>query len=98
MSSGDFDKDIQNILSQPDGRERLMIKCERMLTDKDKWTIALMAGLLFLIISSAFLYRFVDGLVSGFGWSVANPQGCPTLLGSIVFTVLFVMIVRLVLR
>lgn len=98
MSSSDFDKDIQNILTQPDGKERLMIKCERMLTNKDKWTIALMASLLFLIVSSSFLYRFVDGVFAGFGWQIANSAGCPTFFGSILFTIIFAIIVRLVLR
>ena len=50
---------------------------------------ALVAGLMFFIISHPIVYRLVDSLVGGLLGSVASPSGCPTTWGLIVHSAVF---------
>ena len=50
---------------------------------------ALIAGLLFFIISHPFVYKLVDSLVGGLLGSIASPSGCPTTWGLIVHSAVF---------
>lgn len=50
---------------------------------------ALVAGLLFFIISHPFVYQTVDSLLRGILGPIASPSGCPTTLGLIVHSVVF---------
>lgn len=67
--------------------------CEKPYTSKDKWIIALMGGLLFLLLASPFLFS----LTSSFGLPFAEGS-CPTVIGLLVHTILFTLIVRLLMR
>lgn len=49
---------------------------------------SLHAALLFLIVSSPFVYRLVQGLV-GAVFTVAAPSGCPTLAGLVLHAAVF---------
>lgn len=62
-------------------------------TSNQKWLIALIAGLLFLLIGSPFLYRLVDGLLRGLVGPIAE-NGCPTMLGLVLHAVVFLLVVR----
>lgn len=50
---------------------------------------ALVAGLMFFIISHPIVYTFVDKLVGGLLGSIASPSGCPTTWGLIVHAAVF---------
>jgi hypothetical protein len=50
---------------------------------------ALVAGLMFFIISHPVVYRFVDSLVGGMLGDIASPSGCPTTWGLIVHAGVF---------
>jgi uncharacterized membrane protein (DUF106 family) len=50
---------------------------------------ALIAGLMFFIISHPIVYRFVDGLLGGLLGPIASPSGCPTTWGLIVHAAVF---------
>lgn len=50
---------------------------------------ALVAGLMFFIISHPIVYRLIDSLVGGVLGSVASPSGCPTTWGLIVHSAVF---------
>lgn len=50
---------------------------------------ALVAGLLFFIISHPFVYRLVDSLLGGLLGRIASPAGCPTTWGLIVHSLVF---------
>lgn len=71
---------------------------EKPYSSKDKWIVAIIGGLLFMLISSPFLYGAVDALTSSFGAPVSDSQGCPNLGGLILHTAIFVLIVRLLMR
>lgn len=50
---------------------------------------ALIAGLLFFIISNPVVYRFVDSVVGGMLGNIASPGGCPTTWGLVVHSIVF---------
>jgi hypothetical protein len=52
-------------------------------------TGALVAGLMFFIISNPIVYKFVDQLLGGILGPIASPSGCPTTWGLIVHSGVF---------
>lgn len=50
---------------------------------------ALVAGLMFFIISHPIVYKLVDSLVGGVLGRLASPSGCPTTWGLIVHAAVF---------
>ena len=50
---------------------------------------ALIAGLMFFIISNPMIYKLVDSLARGLLGPIASPSGCPTTWGLIVHSVVF---------
>lgn len=54
---------------------------------------ALIAGLLFFIVSNPMTYQFVDSVLGGLLGRVASPSGCPTNLGLIVHSAVFATLV-----
>lgn len=50
---------------------------------------ALVAGLMFFIISHPIVYKLVDGLIGGLLGPIASPGGCPTTWGLIVHSAVF---------
>lgn len=69
-------------------------QCSKLYTSEDKWKVSLLSGLIFLFMSSPYLYNIVNSVFSG----VASPSGCPTSVGLIVMAGLFVLVVRLLMR
>lgn len=54
-----------------------------------KLTGALVAGLMFFIISNPMVYKLVDNLAGGLLGPIASPSGCPTTWGLIVHSIVF---------
>lgn len=75
-----------------------MASSEKQLTSKDKWVIALLSGLLFLLVASPFLFSAMNGLTSSFGMTIADGSGCPNLGGLLLHSVVFILIVRIMMR
>lgn len=67
-------------------------------TSKDKWIVSLISGLLFLLIASPFLFQFTNGITSSFGLTLASPSGCPNLGGLVLHSLVFMLVVRLLMR
>ena len=76
-------------------REKFM-KFERGLTNTQKLMVSVISALLFALISSPFLYKFVNKVTSGLGLSIADSNGCPNNYGLLVHTIVFGIIVRLI--
>ena len=72
--------------------------CDKPYTSKDKWIVAFVAALIFMLIASPFLYNVTNKVTLMFGLRIADDGGCPLLSGLIVHGVLFLLIVRLLLR
>jgi len=64
-------------------------------TDVNKWGISILSGLIFMLVSSPFLYQFVNFITSPFGLDAAV-NGCPTFFGLFINTIIFILIVRAV--
>jgi hypothetical protein len=54
-----------------------------------KLKAALIAGVMFFIISNPIVYKIVDGLAGGMLGPIASPGGCPTTWGLIVHSAVF---------
>jgi len=50
---------------------------------------AIVAGLLFFIISNPVIYQLVDKAIGGLLGPIASPSGCPTTWGLIVHSTVF---------
>lgn len=75
-----------------------MATTEKQLTSKDKWVIALLSGLLFLLVASPFLFNAMNSLTSSFGMTIADGGGCPNLGGLMLHAIVFMLVVRLLMR
>ena len=73
-------------------------ECVKPYTSKDKWIVALIGGLLFLMISSPFLYDTVNAFTSSFGLNTTAPDGSPNLTGLSLHTLIFTSITRILMR
>jgi hypothetical protein len=73
-------------------------KSSASTSSKDKWIVAMIGGMLFMLISSPFLYGAIDSLTSFVGVSTATSSGCPNLGGLVLHTAIFILIVRLLMR
>jgi hypothetical protein len=67
-------------------------------SSKDKWVCSLIGGLLFLLIASPFLYEAVNTLTAPLGLDVADRAGCPNINGLVLHSIVFVLLVRLLMR
>lgn len=67
---------------------------------KQRWIASFVAALLFLIISSPTVYKLVSSIFSNLVPSlpIANGEGCPTMLGLVVHTIVFFLLVRAVME
>ena len=54
-----------------------------------KLSAALVAGLMFFIISNPIVYKVVDDIVGGMLGPIASASGCPTTWGLIVHSAVF---------
>lgn len=76
-------------------------KCDdKSLSSSKKWSVSLLSGILFLIISSPFLYNIVNKLMVKVSPNLVlcDDKGCPTPLGLAVHTIVFILVVRLLMR
>ena len=69
----------------------------KMYAAANKWFVALLAGLLFMLVSSPFLYRQTDNLARMISpkLSLASFSGVPNLYGIALHSLVFALIVRL---
>jgi len=61
-----------------------------------KWNISIYSGVLFFIIASPVLFRLVNQLTTNFGGiSILNNDGYPNIVGLILHSLVFIIIVRI---
>lgn len=72
--------------------------CKKPYTSKDRWILAAIGGMIFLLLASPFMYEILNSVTRLFGITSTDGSGCPT-VGALVFnTVLYALIIRLLLR
>ncbi len=66
-------------------------------TSQQKWIIAVLAGVLFALISSNMMYGFTNKLFSGINVGPLYKTGGPTTTGLVIHTIVFILLIRLIL-
>jgi hypothetical protein len=69
---------------------------ETFATSGQKWWAAIILGFIFAFISSIFFYAITNGISTSLG-GLPTMHGGPTLIGLILHTVIFILVVRLIL-
>lgn len=68
-------------------------------TSRDKWIVASVAGVLFLLLGSPFLFEVIDSVVYPITkYHLSTEGGCPHPSGLVVNALLFVVVVRILMR
>jgi len=65
------------------------------LNEKQKWIVGLYLALLFLLISSPFMYKITGSITHKLGWTTST-NGHPNASGLILHTVVFLLLVRVI--
>ena len=68
--------------------------------NEQKWVISAWSALAFIVISNPFTYKltnFIFGSIS-FQFKTLNSNGCPTLFGLLLHTVVFFFLVRIMME
>lgn len=66
--------------------------CQKSLTLGQKWLFSALAALLFVLISSSFMYKLTGSLTELAGWTT-SVNGCPNIGGLILHTVVFLILI-----
>ena len=72
--------------------------CLKPYTSRDKWTVSAIGGLLFILVSSPFLYEATNSLTTSLKLDITTGAGCPNIKGLVLHTAIFVVIARMLMR
>ena len=59
-----------------------------------KWQISIFSALIFILVIHPYTYIFTQKLLGGILGKIADTNGCPTTLGLIVHTIVYILLVR----
>ncbi len=69
------------------------MSCNKPMTNKDKWIISIISALLFVILSCPYSFQLSSKICHTVGLN-----GAPTILGVILHGIIFLLIIRLLIR
>lgn len=72
--------------------------CNKPYTGRDKWVVAIIIGILFLLFASPFTYTLTNGFFESIGLTLSTHAGCPYMSGLLVHMILFILVARLLMR
>lgn len=64
----------------------------------EKWLIAVLLGIIFLIISAPLIFRLSNSITSKVGMHTTYKSGLPTPFGYIIHMIVFILIVRILMH
>jgi hypothetical protein len=64
------------------------------LTEADKWSISFFSALLFILISSPFMFKLTGYIFSAIGLTIQD-DGCPNCAGIIIHGIVFAILIKL---
>jgi len=66
------------------------------MTDSNstKWQISLFSAFIFLLVVNPYTYKFTQYLLGELVGKIADSNGCPTILGLIIHTIVYILLVR----
>jgi hypothetical protein len=59
-----------------------------------KWRITFFSAFLFLLVVNPYTYKLTDKLLNGILGKLSDSNGCPTLIGLSVHTIVYILLVR----
>lgn len=62
-------------------------------SSSQKWKISLFSAFIFLLVVNPYTYNLTNSLFSGLLGRISN-HGCPTLVGLLLHTVVYILLVR----
>ena len=68
--------------------------CDKSVTSKKKWLLALVAGAAFYLVSSTYTFDLVNSFVGKYLPMTAAGAG-PTVMGNLVMAAIFIVVVRI---
>lgn len=71
--------------------------CTEPYTNRDKWVVSLIVGLVALLMFSPFSFSVMNAITNTFGVRTATPKGLTNLAGLLLMSMIFFLIVRLIL-
>jgi hypothetical protein len=64
----------------------------------DKWRIAIIIGIIFIILTSPIIFGFSDNIFSKIRISTCDRKGRPTLFGWLLHAIIFIIIIRILMK
>ena len=86
-----MDNDDQQI-DNDENTEKVIYKD---ISSTEKWLIAVLLGVIFLIVASPLIFQFSDTIFGYVGWNTVRSNGKPTPFGWILHMLAFILIVRI---
>ncbi len=65
-----------------------------MSSSSTKWQISLFSALIFVVVVNPFTYKLTQQVLGGFLGKIAEPNGCPTTVGLVLHTIVYLLLVR----
>ena len=59
-----------------------------------KWQITIFSAFIFILVIHPYTYMFTQKLLSGLLGKIAESNGCPTTLGLVIHTIVYILLVR----
>jgi len=59
-----------------------------------KWQISIFSAFIFILVIHPYTYIITQKLLGGFIGKIADINGCPTTLGLIIHTIVYILLVR----
>ena len=59
-----------------------------------KWQISIFSAFIFILVIHPYTYMFTQNLLGGLIGKIAESNGCPTTLGLIIHTIVYILLVR----
>jgi hypothetical protein len=59
-----------------------------------KWQISIFSALIFIIVIHPYTYRLTQTILGGCFGKIAESNGCPTTLGLLIHTIVYILLVR----
>ena len=59
-----------------------------------KWQITFFSAFLFLLVVNPYTYKLTDRLLGGVVGKIADGNGCPTFVGLLIHTIVYILLVR----
>lgn len=59
-----------------------------------KWQISIFSAFIFILVISPYTYMFTQKVLGGLLGKIADSQGCPTIRGLVLHTLVYILLVR----